>query len=92
MANDGILQVNGFGHGTQQRLKPRLKLKVSNSLTERQIARRAATEDDEDDSSEWSNVGQDVFDFSLLRMKLQNRIMGSEIYIQKNGIHLKFAD
>jgi len=74
IVNDGILQVNGFGHGAQQKLKPRLK--VSNSLTERQIARRAATEDDEDDSSEWSNVGQDVFDFSLLRMKLQNRIMG----------------
>ena len=60
------LKVNG--HQQQPlRLKPRLK--VSNSLEE--MARTAAHDD-----AGWAMVGQDVFDFSLLRMKLQNRIMG----------------
>lgn len=89
--------MNGFGGQPhpQQRQIPRLKV-CGNSLGNKE-KRRAATlgdDEEEDDSSGWSMVGQDVFDFSLLRMKLQNRIMGWVITMEyaHSFVHLLSLD
>ncbi|KAL3078111.1 hypothetical protein niasHT_036994 [Heterodera trifolii] len=61
-------------------LSPRAKqrLKLANSVPLTNNGRKAGGAESADAMDEgWDVVGQDVFDFSLLRKKLQNRIMGS---------------
>lgn len=59
------------------RAKQRLKLSNSHPLENNRNRQRMMSRDEsEEESSGWSAVGQDVFDFSLLRTKLQNRILG----------------
>ncbi|KAL3091841.1 hypothetical protein niasHT_027461 [Heterodera trifolii] len=60
-------------------LSPRAKqrLKLANSVPLTNNGRKAGGAESADAMDEgWDVVGQDVFDFSLLRKKLQNRIMG----------------
>ncbi|KAL3071864.1 hypothetical protein niasHT_031055 [Heterodera trifolii] len=80
-------QLNG-GELTENRFKPPLatgllsprakqRLKLANSVPLTNNGRKAGGAESTDAMDEgWDVVGQDVFDFSLLRKKLQNRIMG----------------